>query len=286
MATIYDTPTSTITGVSSINVYDNEVVSTKIKSALNTKLNLQQFATVDYSLTAAPGMKIKVRTYTPAGSAERLGMGQANTTYVGADFVEADYRVNTLQATAKYFDEQDMADPTAIDITIGQIPTAITNALNEEVIGEMKKATIVVNSWTPTVTAVLEALAEFPEDEVLNSNDKFLLVNNADYLALIKDAISKSMYVKDNTNTSSLGSVAGVPVYVSKLVPTGKAFLGDRTAITIYMKKGYGIETDRDIEKRAMTMVANVVNVVALTDAKHIVMLDKSAASPSGGTQG
>lgn len=277
MATIYDTPTSTLTGVSAINVYDNEVLQTKIKSALNTALNLQQFATVDYSLTAAPGMQIKVRTYTPSGEAERLAMGQANTTYVGADFVEADYRVNTLQATAKYFDEQGMADPTAIDTTIKQLPTAITNSLNEEVIAEMEKATIKVYSWTPTVTSVLEALAEFPEDEVLNAGNKFLLVNNADYLLLIKDAISKSMYVKDNTNTNSLGSVAGVPVYVSKLVPTGEAFMGDRSAITIYMKKGYGVETDRDIEKRAMTMVANVVNVVALTDAKHIVKLDKGA---------
>lgn len=276
---IYDTPTSTLTGVSAVGVYDNEVVSTKIKSALNTKLNLQQFATVDYSLTAAPGMQVKVRTYTPTGAAERLAMGQANTTYVGADFVEADYRVNTLQATAKYYDEQGMADPTAIDTTIGQIPTAISNSLNSEVITEMGKATIVVNSWTPTVTSILDALAKFPEDEVLNSSDKFLLVNNADYLALIKDAISKNMYVKDNTNTNSLGSVAGVPVYVSKLVPDKTAFLGDKQAITIYMKKGYGVETDRDIEKRAMTMVANVVNVVALTDAKHIVKLDKNAAS-------
>lgn len=278
MATIYDTPTSTLTDVSAIKVYDNEVVETKIKSALNTKLNLQQFATVDYSLTAAPGMQVNIRTYTPAGEAERLEMGEANTTYVGSDFVEADYRVNTLQATAKYFDEQGMADPTAIDTTIGQIPTAISNALNQEVIDEMKKATIVVNSWTPTVVSVLDALVKFPEDEVLNAGDKFLLVNNADYLALIKDAMTKNMYVKDNTNTNSLGSVAGVPVYVSKLVPDGNAFLGDKTAITIFMKKGYGVETDRDIEKRAVTMVANVVNVVALTDAKHIVKLDKAAS--------
>lgn len=281
MATIYDTPSSTLTNVGTIEVYDKEVVSTKIKSALNTKLNMQQFATVDYSLTAAPGMQVNVRTYTPAGEAERLAMGAANTTYVGADFVEADYRVNTLQATAKYYDEQGMADPTAIDTVIGQLPTAITNKLNSEVITEMEKATIVVNSWTPTVTSVLDALAKFPEDEVLNAGDKFLLVNNADYLALIKDAISKNMYVKDNTNTNSLGSVAGVHVYVSKLVPTGKAYMGDKTAVTIYMKKGYGVETDRDIEKRATTMVANVVNVVALTDAKHIVKLNKAAASAS-----
>lgn len=275
MATIYDTPANGgMTPISPINVYDNEVLQTKIKSALNTALNLQNFATVDYSLTAAPGMMIKVRTYTPNGEAERLAMGQANTTYVGSDFVEADYRVDTLQATAKYFDEQGYADPTAINTTIGQIPTAITNSLNQEVIDEMGKATQTV-AWTPSVASVLEALAEFPEDEVLSATGKYLLVNNKDYLALIKDAIAKSMYVKDNTNTNSLGSVAGVPVYVSKLVPDGEAYMADKTAITIYMKKGYGVETDRDIEHRAVTMVANVVNVVALTDAKHIIKLTK-----------
>ena len=274
MATIYDTPANGgMTPISAINVFDNEVLQTKIKNALNTALNLQQFATLDYSLTAAPGMMVNIRTYTPSGDAERLAMGQGNTTYVGADFAEVDYRVNTLQATAKYFDEQGMADPKAIDVTIGQLPTAITNGLNKEVIAEMDKATITVPTWTPTVESVLDALAKFPEDEVLNASGKYLLVSNADYLKLIKDAIAKSMYVKDNTNTSSLGSVAGVPVYVSKLVKDGEAYLGTKEAITIFAKKGYGVETDRDIEKRATTMVANVVNVVALTNANYIIKL-------------
>lgn len=274
MATsIYDTPTNGgSTAIGSIMIYDNEVIETKIKSALNTALNLQNFATVDYSLSAAPGMKISVRTYTPAGTAERLAMGEANTTYVGVDFVESEYRVNTLQATAKYFDEQGYADPTAIDQTIGQIPTAITNSLNTEILAEMDKATL-TSSWSATVTDVLDALTQFPDDEVINATDKFLLVNNADYVKLIKDAMNKSMYVKDNTNTSGLGSVAGVPVYVSKLVPENTAYIGTKEAVTVYTKKGYGVETDRDIEHRGVTMVANMVNVVALTDSNKIVKL-------------
>lgn len=278
MATIYDT-TKTANGVSDINLFDNEVVQTKIKSALNTALDMMNFATVDYSLSAAPGMQISVRTYTPSGEAERLAMGNANTTYVGTDFTEADYRVNTLQATAKYFDEQGMADPTAIDSVIGQLPTAITNSLNKEVIAEMAKATQVINSWTPTVASVLDALATFPDDETINASNKFLLVSKADYVTLIKDAIAKSQYVKDNTNTSGLGSVCGVPVYVSALLAQGTAYLATKEAVTVFMKKGYGVETDRDIEKRATTMVANTVNVVALTDAKKVVKLDKNAAA-------
>lgn len=132
---IYNTGTGTaFTNMGDINVYDNEVLQFKIKDAMNTKLNLQQFATVDYSLTAAPGMVVKIRTYTPEGQAERLAMGQKNSTFVGSDFTEADYRVNTLQATGKYFDEQVMADPKAIDTAIGMIPQAISNKLNEEVI--------------------------------------------------------------------------------------------------------------------------------------------------------
>lgn len=275
---MYNTGTGTThTSMPDIKIYDNEVLEVKVKSALNTALDLQKFATVDMSLTAAPGMQINVRTYTPSGEAERLAMGQKNTTYVGSDYVEADYRVNTLQATGKYYDEQVMADPKAIDVAIGQLPTAVTNSLNEEVIAEFNKGTQIVNSWTPTVASVLEALAEFPDDEVINASDKFILVNNADYIALIKDAMKNNMYVKDNTDTNSLGSVAGVKVYVSKLIPAKKAYLATKEAVTIFMKKGFGVETDRDIEARCVTMVANTVNVVALTDAKKLVVLDKDA---------
>lgn len=275
---IYNTGTGTShTSMPDIKIYDNEVLEVKVKSALNTALDLQKFATVDMSLSAAPGMQVNIRTYTPSGQAERLAMGAKNTTYVGSNYVEADYRVNTLQATGKYYDEQVMADPKAIDVAIGQLPTAITNALNSEVIAEFEKGTQKVHSWTPTVASVLEALAEFPDDEVINASDKFLLVNNADYIALIKDAMNKSMYVKDNTDTNSLGSVAGVKIYVSKLVPEKKAYLATKEAVTIFMKKGFGVETDRNIEEREVTMVANTVNVVALTDAKKLVVLDKNA---------
>lgn len=277
---MYNTGTGTThTSMPDIKIYDNEVLQLKVKSVLNTALDMQKLATVDMSLTAAPGMQIKVRTYTPSGAAERLAMGQKNTTYVGSDYVEADYRVNTLQATGKYYDEQVMADPKAIDVAIGQLPTAITNSLNTEVIAEFGKGTQKVYSWTPTVASILEALAEFPDDEVINASDKFLLVNNADYILLIKDAMNKNMYVKDNTDTNSLGSVAGVKIYVSKLVPEKKAFLATKEAVTIFMKKGFGVETDRKIEEREVTMVANTVNVVALTDAKKLVVLDKNAAS-------
>lgn len=275
---IYNTGAGTThTSMPDIKIYDNEVLQVKVKSALNTALDMQKLATVDMSLSAAPGMQISVRTYTPSGEAERLAMGQKNTTYVGSDYVEADYRVNTLQATGKYYDEQVMADPKAIDVAVGQLPTAVTNSLNAEVIAEFDKGTQTA-TWTPGVASVLEALAEFPDDEVINASDKFILVNNADYIALIKDAMKNSMYVKDNTDTNSLGSVAGVKVYVSKLVPNGKAYLATKEAVTIFMKKGFGVETDRDIEERCVTMVANTVNVVALTDAKKLVVLSKAGA--------
>lgn len=273
---IYNTGTGTThTSMPDIKIYDNEVLQVKVKSALNTALDMQKLATVDMSLSAAPGMQISIRTYTPSGEAERLAMGSKNTTYVGSDYVESDYRVNTLQATGKYYDEQVMADPKAIDVAIGQLPTAVTNSINSEVVAEFEKGTQTAQ-WTPGVASVLDALAVFPEDEVINASDKFILVNNADYIALVKDAMKNSMYVKDNTDTNSLGSVAGVKIYVSKLVPADTAYLATKEAVTVFMKKGFGVETDRDIEARCVTMVANTVNVVALTDAKKLVKLTKA----------
>lgn len=137
----------------------------------------------------------------------------------------------------------------------------------------MELATITDTTWTPTAAKTLAALTLFPDDEVINASGKFLLCNNKTYLALINDAIAKNLYIKDTVNTNSLGSIAGVPIYVSKLVDDNVAYLGSRDAITIFTKKSYGIETDRDIEARAVTMVANLVNTVALTDAKKIARL-------------
>lgn len=77
MASKYDTD--------NIKVFDNEVLETKLENQLITKLNMNQFITMDYSLTEAPGMVKKIRTYVGTGAVEDLDMGDGNTEVIGSE---------------------------------------------------------------------------------------------------------------------------------------------------------------------------------------------------------
>lgn len=48
-------------------IYQNFVLENKIEDILKTKIDLQNYMTVDESLTQAPGMKKVINTYTATG---------------------------------------------------------------------------------------------------------------------------------------------------------------------------------------------------------------------------
>ena len=87
MMSKYDTDT--------LKIADNEVLSVKFANQLKTKLDMNQFITMDYSLAENPGMVKKVRTYTGTGDVEDLAMGAKNSVVIGAQWVETPYEVKT-----------------------------------------------------------------------------------------------------------------------------------------------------------------------------------------------
>ena len=60
---------------------------------------------------------------------------------------------------------------------------------------------------------------------------------------------------------------------VSKAVPAKKAFIADKTAVTVFTKKGSEIEMEREANTRSNTIYGRKVAVVALTDATKVVKL-------------
>lgn len=80
-------------------------------------------------------------------------------------------------------------------------------------------------------------------------------------------------YVEAYARTGYIGSVAGVPVYFSKAIPSGEAYLATKEAITIFVKKGVEVEQERDADKRQNVVYGRKYMVVALTDATKVVKL-------------
>lgn len=257
MASKYDT--------ANIKTFDNEVLEVKLENQLITAMNMNQFITMDYSLTEAPGMVKKIRTYRGTGAVEDLAMGAGNSVAIGSEFSEESYEVTTTQGHVPFYDEQQMNDPVAIDKAIQHLSEALTNDITTKVVAELDKGTGVLA--TLDFDGVVDAVAEFPEE---NATGLYLLMAKDAYADVQKACKDQLKYVEDFVRRGYVGHLAGIPIYVSKAVADGKAYLASKDAITCFMKKGVEVEQERDANTRKNDIYGRNVKVIAITDATKV----------------
>lgn len=248
-------------------VYENVVLSNKINDILTTEVNLNNYLTIDNSLTQNAGMKKKVITYTSTGSVEALGMGQGNTTSLEVQKSEKEYDVLTYQGKFAFYDEEEMTDPMIVDTGLRHSADNMVNKFTANAIAEMDKATLTVKPSAWSFDAVVDAIAEM---NLENEDGLFLLISPADKAAFRKALADDLKYSEGFARTGYIGSVCGVPVIVSKAVPAGKGYLATKEAITVFIKKDTETEYERDADKRNNSYWVRKVAVVALTDATKI----------------
>lgn len=264
--------------------FDNEVLEQTIEDQLMTRLDMFQFATADYSLTENEGNVKKVRTYIGTGDVEDVEMGEGNTKDIGAGYVETDYRVVYTQGRFPYYDEQVNADRTSIEAGVKRLSTQMINDLTQKVIAEFNNATLVkiVNTWD--FDAIVDARAMMP-DELLE--DVFILINPQEEATIKKNAKDYLSYPEAFIRTGAVGALNNYPIYVSKAIPKGVAFLANPEAVTVFVKEGAAVEQDRDPNLRKNTVYARKCSVVALTDADKVVkLIDGSQKLPTSENEG
>ena len=245
MASSYDS--------TNIKVYDNEVIQDKLENQLTTQLDMNQFITIDNSLSATPGMKVEVHKYKGTGNVQDLTMSNGNTGDIGSEFTTSTYEVKTTQGRVPYYDEQIMNDPVAIDKALQHLSEQLTNDLTTKVVAELGKASNIAYSFDFTFGAATAKLAPF-----------FIMLND------------NLKYVEDFARRGYVGTVAGVPVYVSKAITKGTAFMATREAITAFVKKGVEVEQEREPNTRKTTIYGRKVMVIALTDDTKAIKLTTS----------
>lgn len=267
MASKYDT--------TSIKVFDNEVLETKLENQLTTALDMNQFITTDYSLVATPGMKIEIHTYHGTGDVEDLDMTEGNTGDIGAYYTSEDYEVTTTQGRVPYYDEQQMNDPTAIDKAVQHLSEQLTNDITNKIVAELEKGTHKVYSFGFDFAGVVDAIASMPDE---TNEGLFMLLNKKDYATFQKNLADSLKYVEDFARRGYVGTVAGVPVYTTDAVAQGTAYMASREAVTCFVKKGVEVEQERDANTRKTTIFGRNVKVIALTNDNKVVVFKKSAA--------
>ena len=258
-------------------IYPDVVIEKKYESVLSTKLDMQQFMNVDYSLSEDSGMIKKVITKTVSGNVEDLAMGAGNTEYVEVGTSVVDYEVGVTQGRFAYYDEEAMSDDRIVEAGLTGLAEVMVNDFTAKAIAEMDKASL-QQAYTSSVDfdCIVDAigLMNLEAEEGL-----FMLINPAMQAAFRKVLKDDLKYSEGFVRTGYIGHVCGVPVYISKAVPAGEAFIASKEAVTLFIKKGVERELDRNANIRQNIEYIRKVALVALTDARKIVKIGASQAT-------
>ena len=260
-------------------IYNDIVLGNKFESILMTKLDLAQFLTTDDSLTQESGMTKKIVTKSARGQVDKVAMGEGNTHFIECTTDSRDYTVGTTQGQAKYHDEEAMSDAHCVDACLEGLAEEMVNDFTRDAVAEFEKASLQVGyaasagyGFDEVVDAI--ALMNMEAEEGL-----FGLICPKDKAKFRKKFKDDLKYVEAFIRTGYIGSVCGVPFYISKAIPEGECFIGTREAITNFVKKGSEVEQKRDPDTRTNYVIARKVNVIALTDARKLVKIGANQAT-------
>ena len=262
--------------LNSHKIYENFVLENKIEDILTTNVDLQSYMTVDNSLALQPGMKKVVHTYIASGNVEDLEMGEGNSEAIDVTFKSADYDVKVTQGKFQYYDEQEMTDPMVVDTGLEGLAKTMINDFTAKAIAEYGKATLTESAEAWSFDLIADAIAKM---NIEAEEGLFLLISvkdKAEFRKALKDDLK---YSEGYVRTGYIGTVCGVPVIVSKVVPEGTGYLATKEAVTLFIKKGSEIEQQRDADIRSNEVYARKVAVVALTDATKVVKITVGSAS-------
>ena len=249
-------------------IYENVVLSNKINDILTTQIDLNNYMTIDTSMTEQAGMKKVINTYTASGAVEELGMGEGNNSEITVSFTPTEYAVKTYQGKFAFYDEQEMTDPMVVDVGLEGSAKTMINTFTAKAIDEFKKASLTLSSTAWSFNTVVDAIAKM---NLESEEGLFLLISPADQAAFRKALKDDLKYSEGFVRTGYIGSVCGVPVIVSKAVPANEGYLATKEAVTVFIKKDTETEYERDADKRNNTYWIRKVAVVALTDATKVV---------------
>jgi HK97 family phage major capsid protein len=251
-------------------VFNNKIIEAKAKDLLTTSVNTRSLMAVDNSLVAEPGMIKTINVYTYTGAAEELGVGEGNSTRGAISYAGTDYTVKLVQQAFDYADEDFMKDNNVVDMGVKGATQLMTNKMAEDFVAECEKATLSHTASALTYDAIVDAIAKLNiEDE----SGLFIIVNPTGKAALRKDPDYVAARMGEVVYNGQVGTVAGIPVIVSKAVEN--AYVMSKDAVKLFMKKDVEVEQDRDADTRTNSIYLRSAYIVALTDATKICKIVK-----------
>lgn len=259
-------------------VYPNEILQDKYNTVLKSKMDINNYLTVDNSLTASEGDDIEVVSRSVSGSFEDVAMGSGNSGSIEVTGTTSKYTVKTKQGRFVYYDEEARKDGKLVDTGITGMAEIARNAWSDEAIVEFEKAfTYNVATASISFNDFVDAIAYFGED----AEDIVALVNPSTLGTVRKNLKDDLKYSEDFVRTGYVGAIAGVPVKSTNLIPAGEVILAKKDAVTLFLKKDTEMEQERDANLRKNSIYSRKVGIVALTKDSHVVRIGANATTPT-----
>lgn len=254
-------------------VFDNKVIEAKAKDLLATSLNFRSLMTIDNSLAESEGMVKTVNVYSYTGKVEKLADGEKNTVRGSVAYTGKDYRVQRAQQVFDYRDSDFLRESSVVDNSLKGANELMVNEMTTDFITEAQKATLTHETATFGYEAIVDAIAKLRvEDET-----SLFVIAPTDWKAeLRKDEDYKVARMGEVVYNGQTATVAGIPVIFTNAL-TDEAFVMNKEAITLYIKKDVEVEQTRDIESKTNTVVLSSYYICALTNESKICKITKTA---------
>ena len=278
------------------NLIDPEVMAPMISAKLEKAIVASPFARIDTTLVGQPGDTITVPKYAYIGEAEDVAEGvEAGTTVLTT--TTANYKVKKAMKAVTLTDEAVLsAYGNPVGETNNQLGMAIADKVDNDVIDALLTASLVKDESANAISyiGVVDALDAFKEEENV---EKVMFINPSQSTELRKDEnfISRDKYGNQVMIDGEIGMIAN-----TRIVPTRKIVAkegkytcpivqlrpesqtGDDTAaVTIYMKKGVSVETERHTLSRTTDISVDQHYIAALTDESKVVLAQFKAPATS-----
>ena len=245
-------------------VFNNKVIEAKAKDLLTTAVNTRNLMTVDNTLAQEPGMIKTINVYTYTGKAEELGVGVGNTTRGSIAYTGTDYTVKMVQQAFDYADEDFMKDNNVVDMGVKGATQLMTNKMAADFITECEKATL-SHTGPMGYDTIVDAIAKL---NVEDESGLFVIVNPAQKAKIRKDPDYVAARMGEVVYNGQVGTIAGIPVIVSKAVTNG--YVLSKDAVKLFMKKDVEVKQERNADTRTNSIYLRSAYICALVDATKI----------------
>ncbi len=268
------------------NLIDPEVMAPMISAKLTKAIKVTPFANIDNTLQGRPGSTITVPKYVYIGDASDLAEG-ATAVPTTLTTTTAEYEIKKAVKQVELTDEAVLSGyGNPVGETNNQLAMAIASKVDQDAMDALQTASVAFTANANiSYNGIVDAIDLFQEEDNV---EKVMFIHPSQVSELRKDAnfISKDKYGNEVMVNGEIGMVANARIVPSKRVPLVEGVYscpivelkpeeqtGDETsALTVYMKRGVNLETERHLNNYTTLIGADEHYVVALTDESKVVL--------------